>query len=263
MRKRRSLRRRAQDAQDAPPSAPSKAASGLPSGFHSTWKHWENTVTQESNAHDDDEEDDDDDDDDDDDSDSDSSMEASRETDEHRSPGRANTKKNPSSHGLGHRDHEARPHGILVPSATTLTSDTAASAPPFHPTSQREYTSTKGSGKQKQITGLHCAMTLVASKRSATTVLLYCLLHSSVQYLASLVVARKSAIAVLLRCLQLALKIVEHLLEFAHVASRWSLAEFLFGTPRVRGFDDEAQDGLSLGVHGTLPLDPVLLKCFF
>ena len=82
-----------QDAQDAPPSAPSKASSGLPSAFDSTWKHWENTVTQESNAHDDD----------DDyyyyyyyyDSDSDSSMEASRDTDEHRSPGRANTKKTP------------------------------------------------------------------------------------------------------------------------------------------------------------------------
>ena len=29
------------------------------------------------------------------------------------------------------------------------------------------------------------------------------------------------------------------------------------------GFDDEAQDGLSLGVHGALPLDPVLLKCSF
>ena len=32
--------------------------------------------------------------------------------------------------------------------------------------------------------------------------------------------------------------------------------------PRFHGFDDEAQDGLSLGVHGTLPLDPALLKCF-
>ena len=71
LRKRRSLRRRAQDAQDAPPSAPSKAAGGLPSGFHSRWKHWENTVTQESNAHDSD-------------SDSDSSMEGSRNTEEHR-----------------------------------------------------------------------------------------------------------------------------------------------------------------------------------
>ena len=65
------------------------------------------------------------------DSDSDSSMEASRNTDEHRSPGRANTKKNPSSHDLGHRDHEARPHSVIVPSASTLTRDTAASAQPF------------------------------------------------------------------------------------------------------------------------------------
>ena len=65
-------------------------------------------------------------------SDSDSSMEASRNTDEHRSPGRANTKKNPTTHGLGPRDHEARPHSVLVPSASTLTRDTAASAPPFH-----------------------------------------------------------------------------------------------------------------------------------
>ena len=40
-------------------------------------------------------------------------------------------------------------------------------------------------------------------------------------------------------------------------------AELLVGAPRFRGFDDEAQDTLSLGVHGTLPLDPVLLKCFF
>ena len=52
-------------------------------------------------------------------------------------------------------------------------------------------------------------------------------------------------------------------MEFANVASRWSLAELLFGAPRFHGFDDEAQDGLSLGVHGTLPVDPVLLKCFF
>ena len=65
-------------------------------------------------------------------------------------------------------------------------------------------------------TGLE--MTLVASKRSATAVLLCCLLHSSVQYLASSVVARKSAIAVFLHCLQLASQIVEHLMVFAHVA---------------------------------------------
>ena len=76
--------------------------------------------------------DDDDEDDDDDDSDSDLSMEASRNTDEHRSPGRANTKKKTSFHDLGHRDHEAWPHSILVPTASTLTRDTAASAPPFH-----------------------------------------------------------------------------------------------------------------------------------
>ena len=30
------------------------------------------------------------------------------------------------------RGHEARPHSVLVPSASTLTRDTAASAPPFH-----------------------------------------------------------------------------------------------------------------------------------
>ena len=53
------------------------------------------------------------------------------------------------------------------------------------------------------------------------------------------------------------------MLEFANVAPRWSLAELLFDAPRIHGFDDEAQDGLSLGVHGTMPLDPVLLKCFF
>ena len=53
-----------------------------------------------------------------DDDDSDSSMEASRNTDEHRSPGRADT-----------RDHEARPHSVLVPSVSTLTRDTAASSP--------------------------------------------------------------------------------------------------------------------------------------
>ena len=58
--------------------------------------------------------------------------------------GAPNTKKKPSSHSLGHRDHEARPHGILVASATTLTSDTAASAPPFHTTTQSEYASKKG-----------------------------------------------------------------------------------------------------------------------
>ena len=52
-------------------------------------------------------------------------------------------------------------------------------------------------------------------------------------------------------------------MEFADVAHRWSLAELLSSAPRFHGFGDEAQDGLSLAVHGTLPLDPVLLKCFF
>ena len=54
---------------DAPLSAPSTAAISLPSGFDSTWRHWESTVTHESNANDDDDggggDDDDDDDDDD------------------------------------------------------------------------------------------------------------------------------------------------------------------------------------------------------
>ena len=90
-------------------------------------------------------------------------------------------------------------------------------------------------------------MTLVSSKRSAASVLL-CLLYPTVQYLASSVVSKRSAIAVL-RFLQLALQIVEHMLKFANVAPRWSLAELLFGAPRFHGFDDEAQDGLSLGVH--------------
>ena len=52
-------------------------------------------------------------------------------------------------------------------------------------------------------------------------------------------------------------------MEFANVAPAGSLAELLFGAPRFHGFDDEAQGGLSLGVHGTLPIDPVHLKCFF
>ena len=56
-------------------------------------------------------------------------MEASRNTDEHRFAGRADTKKKPTTHGLGPRDHEARPHSVLVPSVSTLTRDTAASAP--------------------------------------------------------------------------------------------------------------------------------------
>ena len=106
-------------------------------------------------------------------------------------------------------------------------------------------------------------MTLVASKRSIAAVLLRCLLYSTVQHLASLVVAKRSTIAVLLSCLQLAFLIVEHLLEFANVAPHWSLAEVLFGAPRLHGFGDEAQDGLRPGVHGTLPLDPVLVECFF
>ena len=46
--------------------------------------------------------------------------------------GELTLRKNPSSHGLGHRYHKARPHSVLVPSASTLTRDTAASAPPFH-----------------------------------------------------------------------------------------------------------------------------------
>ena len=82
-------------------------------------------------------------DDDDSDSDLDSSMEASRNSDEHRSQGELTLRKKPSSHGLGHRDHEARPHSVLVPSATTLTRDTEASAPPFHTKSQRECTGKK------------------------------------------------------------------------------------------------------------------------
>ena len=59
---------------------------------------------------------------------------------------------------------------------------------------------------------------------------------------------KRSVIAVLLS-LQLALQIVEHTLKFANVAPRWSLAKLLFGSPRFHGFDDEALDGLSLGVH--------------
>ena len=88
---------------------------------------------------------DDDDDDPDSESDSGSSMEASRDTDEHRSAGRANTKKNPTTHGLGPRDHEARPHSVLVPSASTLTRVTAASAPPFH-TQTKKANSVSGPG---------------------------------------------------------------------------------------------------------------------
>ena len=75
-----------------------------------------------------------------------------------------------------------------------------------------------------------------------------CLLYPTVQYLASSVVSKSSAIAVLLS-LQLALQSVKDVLKFANVAPRWSLAELLFGSPRFHGFDDEAQDGLSLGVH--------------
>ena len=46
--------------------------------------------------------------------------------------GELTTRKNHTTHGLDPRDHEARPHSVLVPSASTLTRDTAASAPPFH-----------------------------------------------------------------------------------------------------------------------------------
>ena len=52
----------------------------------------------------------------------------------HRSPGRADTKKKPTTHGLGPRDHEARPHSVLVPSVSTLTRDSAVSAPPLKKT---------------------------------------------------------------------------------------------------------------------------------
>ena len=65
------------------------------------------------------------------DSGSDSSMEASRNTDEHRSQGEVTLRKKNTTHGLGPRDHEARPHSVLVPSVSTLTRDTAASAPPL------------------------------------------------------------------------------------------------------------------------------------
>ena len=58
-------------------------------------------------------------------------------------------------------------------------------------------------------------------------------------------------------------RIQKVLLKFANVALRWSLAELLFGSPRFHGFDDEAQDGLSPGVHGALALETVLLKCVF
>ena len=46
-------------------------------------------------------------------------------------------------------------------------------------------------------------------------------------------------------------------------SSRVELGRTSLWRPSIHGFDDEAQDGLSLGVHGTLPLDTVLLKCFF
>ena len=48
---------------------------------------------------------------------------------------------------------------------------------------------------------------------------------------------------------QLALQIDEHLLKFPHVAARWSLAELLFGSPLFHILDEDAQDGLGLGVH--------------
>ena len=46
--------------------------------------------------------------------------------------GELTLKRKHSSHDLGPRDHEARPHSVLVSSASTLIRDTAASAPPFH-----------------------------------------------------------------------------------------------------------------------------------
>ena len=54
-------------------------------------------------------------------------MEASRNTDEHRSPGRVNTKKNPQL--TASVPETTRQGRILVTSASTLTRDTAASAP--------------------------------------------------------------------------------------------------------------------------------------
>ena len=76
-------------------------------------------------------------------------MEASRDTDEHRSARRANKKKT-----LISRPRSQRPRGKAA--------RRTCPAPPFHPTSQREYTSKA----TKKNTFLHCAMTLVASKRS-------------------------------------------------------------------------------------------------
>ena len=58
-------------------------------------------------------------------------------------------------------------------------------------------------------------------------------------------------------------KVVEHLLEFACVAPSWSLAELLFDTPPHHDLHDEVHDGLDHGVHGALPLEPVLLEVFF
>ena len=43
--------------------------------------------------------------------------------------GELTLRKNTTTHGLGPRDHEARPHSVLFPSVSTLTRDTAASAP--------------------------------------------------------------------------------------------------------------------------------------
>ena len=62
------------------------------------------------------------------DSDSDPSMEASRNRDEQRSPGELTLRKTHNSRPRSQR-HEARPHSVLVPSVSTLTRDTAASAP--------------------------------------------------------------------------------------------------------------------------------------
>ena len=72
--------------------------------------------------------DDDDDLDSDSDSDSDPSMAASRYIDEHRSPRRANRLEiSPSTHGPGHNNHRARPHGDRVPSVIRR------QVPPQHP----------------------------------------------------------------------------------------------------------------------------------
>ena len=77
--------------------------------------------------------DDDDDDDDGSDSDSDSSMEASRNTDAHRSPTRANKpESSPSSHGPGYREPRGKAERGLVDSVMTQTSATAASTLPLN-----------------------------------------------------------------------------------------------------------------------------------